>query len=84
MDDLNEKTELCAEEILQIRYTLAYKSQNWLISGGRFCDGIEIFRTQDEEKFVIKDVETGVKLGMRKQVKDGGVITHLTFFEVNE
>ena len=79
MDDSSKKTDLDAEQIRRIRSILIDKAHNWLFSGGRWCEGIEVFQTQDEEIFVIRDVETGVEIGMRKQVTNGGVITKLSF-----
>ena len=84
MDNLSKKQDLTADQIKQIQYILAEKSNIWMLSGGRVRDGVEIFRTQDDEIFVIKDVETGVELGMRKQVKHDGVMTHLSFFDVEK
>ena len=80
MNDLNKKTALDTKQIDQIRYILARKAHDWFLSGGSICDGIEVFRTQEEEIFIIKDVETGVELGMRKEVRNQGVVTHLSFF----
>ena len=79
MDDSSNKTELDAEQIRRIRLSLADKAHNWILSGGRWREGIEVFQTQDEEIFVVRDVETGVEIGMRKQVTNGGVVTKLSF-----
>ena len=84
MNDLSKKAELDDKQIEQIRYVLTRKANDWVLSGGRFCDGIEVFRTQDEEIFFIRDVETGVEIGMRKEVKNDGVLTHLSFFVYKE
>ena len=84
MDNLGKKQELDVEQIRQIRTTLAYKADDWVLSGGRVCDGMEIFRTQEEGIFVLRDTETGVKLGMRKETKSDGVITNLSFFDIND
>ena len=79
MDDSSKKPDLDAQQIRQIRLMLVEKAHDWLFSGGRMCDGIEVFRTQDEEIFVIRDIETGIEIGMRKEVSNGGVVTKLSF-----
>ena len=80
MNESNEKMNLDANQIERLNYILAQKANIWYISGGRESEGIEVFRTQDEEIFVIKDIETGYELGMRKEVTSGGVVTKLSFF----
>jgi len=84
MNDLNKKTALDSKQIDQIHYILTQKANNWVLSGGSFCDGIEVYRTQNEEIFVIKDVETGIEIGMRKEVRNEGVLTHLSFFSFKD
>ena len=84
MNDLNKKAELDTSQIEKIRTVLIHKAHDWVFSGGRVCDGIKVFRTQDEEIFMIKDVETGVEIGMRKEVRNEGVVTHLSFFVVKD
>jgi len=84
MNDLNKKTELDADQIHRIQTVLAHKAHDWFLSGGRVCDGMEVFRTQEEGIFVLRDIETGVELGMRKEVKNGGVMTHLSFFAMQD
>ena len=84
MSDLNKKADLNAEQIEQIRYDLARKANDWYLSGGHKSDGMEIYRTQEEGIFVLKDIETGVQLGMQKEVKNDGVLIHLSFFTMKD
>ena len=82
----DKKTALKTKEIEKILYTLAYKAENWLLTGGESAekDGIEVYRTQIEDKFIIKDVETGILLGMLKEIQNDGVVTRVSFFYVSE
>lgn len=82
MDDLTKKQELDESQIREITTSLMYRAHDWLLSGGRVCEGMKIYQTQEEEIFVMEDDETGVKLGMKKEVKSGGAITHLSFFYI--
>ena len=84
MNELDKKKELDTNQIEKIRTVLIHKAHDWVFSGGRECDGIEVFRTQNEEIFMIRDVATGVEIGMRKEVRNEGVITHLSFFVIKD
>ena len=75
-----KKTELDAKEIYRIQTIMASKANDWYLSHGHICEGMEVFRTPEEGVFVFKDIETGVELGMRKQTQLDGVITQLSFF----
>jgi len=72
------------EEIYKIRYEMAQKMQGWLLSRGRWSEGMEVYRTPDPEIAIIKDVETGIKLGMRKEEDPDGVIIKASFFILEE
>jgi hypothetical protein len=84
MDDLSKKPDLDDEQIRRLYHIMAEKANIWFISGGRMSEGIEVFRTQDDEIFIIRDVETDVKIGMRKEVTNEGVVTKLSFFKYTE
>ena len=84
MDDNTKKTDLSDEEISKIRYILARKANYWFLSGGRESDGMEVYRTQYDDLFLLRDVETGVELGMRKEVTNNGVVTKLSFVALEE
>lgn len=84
MNEINKKADLSPKQIEQIRNVLIQKAHDWVFSGGRFTDGIEVFRTQDEEIFMIRDIETGIEIGMRKEVRNEGVVTHLSFFVIRD
>ena len=84
MNELDKKTDLDEKQIEKIRNVLIQKAHDWVFTGGRACEGIKVFRTQDEEIFMIRDVETGVEIGMRKEVRNEGVVTHLSFFVIKD
>ena len=74
-----KQTDLDDEQISKIRYILARKANIWYMTRGLESDGMEVFRTQDENLFLLRDIETGVELGMRKEESCGGAVTKLTF-----
>ena len=84
MENLNEKPELTPEEIRKISLILTRKANLWYISRGRYSDGIQVFKTDIDDIFVIKDIETNIKLGMRKEGKDDDVVIKLSFFDIED
>jgi hypothetical protein len=88
MDDLIKKPELTEAQKEQVIYILSRKAGDWYMYKGhepKICEllGIEVFRTQDEGIYVIKDVETGIMIGMKRDVENDGVVTRISFFSVN-
>jgi len=79
MNDNIKQTDLSDEQISKIRNILAKKADLWYMSGGRESEGMEIFRTQHDDIYLLRDIETGVELGMRKEVMNDGVVTKLSF-----
>ena len=73
-----------SEEVDRVKYILARKANEWLLSGGRYSDGMQVYGTLDEEIFILKDIETGIKLGMRKEGKNTDYLIKLSFFELEE
>ena len=72
------------EEIRKIKYVMTRKANDWLLSGGRCSDGVEVYQTSDDEIFIIKDIETSIKLGMRKEGKKDDYLIKMSFFELPE
>ena len=77
-----EKTELDEKKIEAIQLRLARQADLWYMSGGTFHDGMEVFRTQDKEIFVLKDTETGVQLGMHLETPES-YLTKISFFKLD-
>ena len=73
-----------SEEMDRVKYVLARKANDWLLSGGRYSDGMQVYQTSDDEIFILKDIETGIKLGMRKEGKNDDYLIKMSFFELQE
>ena len=71
------------EEIAKIMYVMSWKIEDWLLSGGLYSDGIEVYKTSDNDIHIVKDIETGFKIGMRKDITNDGVIADISFFKLN-
>ena len=85
MDAQTKKNDLTDEQIKDIRNLMAKKADMWFISGGGSeFEGMKVFRTQEDSLYVLKDIETGVELGMCKDVSCGGAVTKLSFVILKE
>jgi len=68
MNDNTPKTDLDDEQIRMIRYILGRKAYLWVLSGRQDIDGMEVTPTDDDNLFLLKDIETGVEVGLRKMI----------------
>ena len=73
-----------SEEKEKVKYILARKANDWFLSGGRYSDGMQVYKTQDDEIYILKDIETGIKLGMHKEGKNDDYLIKISFFELQE
>jgi hypothetical protein len=74
-----EKKSVADGHLYENELHLIEKANNWYLSGRRQTNGIEVFRTQDEGTWLIKDLETGTEILMFVKSEMDGVITKLTF-----
>ena len=73
-----------SEEMDRVKQVLARKANDWLLSSGRYSDGMQVYQTLNDEIFILKDIETGIKLGMRKEGKNDDYLIKMSFFELQE
>ena len=83
MEEETKKKELTADDFRQIRYALCQKAYDWYIYSRKpVFQGMEVMSTKNKDKYVLKDIESGIMLGMKREVSDNEVLTKLTFFDV--
>ena len=81
MDKSSEESGLNEDQVRKMRTALAYKPDDWMLSGGQLSDGIEVVKMPQKGIYVVKDTETDVELGLRAEPLFEGII-RLSFFEV--